>query len=137
MPGNDVDRQIQKVVQHIKKHGYEVVFKEPTAEEKSKYARLIYLRQMGNGYNAQRTPASLPIVQKIYKALQQTHPSVLLIPTMGGSLPLYVFEKDLKTFPVTVSITNFDSNQHGENENIQLKYLWDGVESIAAILMIE
>ena len=28
-------------------------------------------------------------------------------------------------------------NQHAENENVQLKYLWEGIETIAAIMVMQ
>jgi len=38
-------------------------------------------------------------------------------------------------FPVlSLGIANFDNNQHGENENLQLGYLFAGIRSIAAVL---
>ena len=28
-------------------------------------------------------------------------------------------------------------NQHAENENVQLKYLWEGIETIAAVMIMQ
>ena len=53
---------------------------------------------MDNGYPAQRTSFDIPIVQKLVKAVQSTiNYPVILLPSAGGSLPLYLFEKTLKT----------------------------------------
>jgi hypothetical protein len=72
------------------------------------------------------------------KAVQSTidYP-LILIPSMGGSLPLYLFEKILQASVITVPVVNYDNNQHAENENVQMKFLWEGIETIAAIMMME
>jgi hypothetical protein len=71
------------------------------------------------------------------KAVQSTvdYP-VILLPSMGGSLPLYLFEKTLHAKVITVPVVNYDNNQHAENENVQLKFLWEGFETIAAIMLM-
>ncbi|GAB3537734.1 M20/M25/M40 family metallo-hydrolase [Pontibacter brevis] len=134
--GNDYKRQVDKVIAHIRSRGYHVVNSEPTEEERSKYPDLIQV-QVQHGYNAQRTPMDLPISKTIQAAIQSTTKEPLvLIPSMGGSLPLYLFEEILGSNVVTVPIVNYDNNQHAENENVQIQYLWEGIETIAAIMLI-
>jgi hypothetical protein len=36
-----------------------------------------------------------------------------------------------------VGIANPDNNQHAENENIRLKNFWEGIETMAALMMIK
>jgi len=137
VPGNDYLLQQQKVVNHIKSKGYYVIDREPTDEERSKYAKIatIYL---SDGYNAQRTSLSDPFAQKIVVAVQSTtKESLVLLPSMGGSLPLFLFDKYLKAKTITVPIANHDNNQHAENENIRIRNLWNGIETMAAIMMMK
>ncbi|WP_239021000.1 M20/M25/M40 family metallo-hydrolase [Pontibacter arcticus] len=135
--GNDHRKQAQKVIDHIKSEGYHVVTTEPTEEERSKYANLIKV-EVKHGYNAQRTPMDLPISRSVQAAVQSTiKEPLVLIPTMGGSLPLYLFEEILETKVITVPIVNYDNNQHAENENVRIGYLWEGIETIAAIMQIK
>lgn len=136
--GNDVDRLFGKVVNHIREQGYYVIDKDPTDEERKKYPLIAKLTHTGNGYNAQRTPMDLPIADKVIKAVQQTSTEeIVLMPTLGGSLPLFLFEKHLNTKPVTLTIVNYDNNQHAENENVMIRYIWEGIETLASIMMMK
>lgn len=134
--GNDVERQIQKVIRHIESKGYYVIDHDPTDSERKQYGRLIKITS-GSGYNAQRTPMDLPIAQCVIKAVQSTvdYP-VVLLPSAGGSLPLYLFEKLLGAKVVTVPVVNYDNNQHAENENMKIGYLFEGIETMAAIMLM-
>jgi acetylornithine deacetylase/succinyl-diaminopimelate desuccinylase-like protein len=135
--GNDTERQTQKVVNHIKKQGYYILDREPTDEERLKYPNIATIRK-GSGYNAQRTSMDLPISQQVIKAVKtSSDQEIILMPSAGGSLPLFLFEKVLATPPITVPVVNYDNNQHGENENLRIGCLWEGIETIAAIMLIE
>ncbi len=135
--GNDWKRQQQKVIDHIKAAGYYVTDKEPSDEERAQYAKIIKVIPGQDGYNAQRTSMDLPIIQKVITAVKSTTQDQLVLqPTMGGSLPLFLFEKHLNAKTVTVPIANHDNNQHAENENIRLSNLFDGIETMAAIMLM-
>ncbi|MBJ6109060.1 M20/M25/M40 family metallo-hydrolase [Hymenobacter sp. BT523] len=137
VPGNDVQRQVQKVIRHIERQGYHVISAEPTAAERAQYPLLARV-QPQPGYNAQRTRLDLPIARQVVAAVQATTPDrVVELPTMGGSLPLYVFEQELQAHTITVPVANYDNNQHAENENIRLGNLWDGIETMAAIMLLK
>lgn len=136
VPGNDFARQQQKVVSHIKSQGFYVTMNEPTDEERLTFQKIAKI-SLSDGYNAQRTPMDLPIAQKVVTAVAgTTKDKVVLIPSMGGSLPLFMFEKYLHANCISVPVANHDNNQHAENENIRLQNLWDGIETFAAIMMI-
>jgi len=135
--GNEVDKQISKVVKHIESKGFHVTDHEPTDEERLKYGNLIKITR-GQGYPAQRTSFDIPIVKDVVKAVQSTvNYPVVLIPSAGGSLPLYLFEKTLKTKLISVPVVNYDNNQHAENENMLIKFLWEGIETMAAVMVME
>ena len=135
--GNDWKRQQQKVIDHIKAQGYYVTDHEPTDEERASHSKIIKVIAANDGYNAQRTSMDLPIVKKVIAAVQSTtKDKVVLQPTMGGSLPLYLFEKYLGAKTITVPIANHDNNQHAENENIRIGNLFDGIETMEALMRI-
>ncbi|HRH51216.1 MAG TPA: M20/M25/M40 family metallo-hydrolase [Panacibacter sp.] len=136
--GNDWKRQQQKVIDHIKAQGYFVTDHEPTDEERKKYGKIIKIIPDEDGMNAQRTSLDLPIIKKVINAVKTTtQAQVVLQPTMGGSLPLFLFEKYLHAKTITVPIANHDNNQHAENENIRLQNLYDGIETMAALMMMK
>ncbi len=135
--GNDFTRQIGRVTDHIRTQGYHVIDHDPTDAERQQYPKLIKISS-GHGYNAQRTPMDLPIAQEIIAAVQTTSPDpIVLSPSSGGSLPLYLFDKVLKANVLSVPVVNYDNNQHAENENVKVQYLWEGIEIMAAIMLIK
>jgi len=137
VPGNTPERQSQKIIAHLRAQGYFVTNQEPTDQERLTYPMLARVTTL-KGYRAQRTPLDLPIAQRVVKAVQSTSAEpIVLQPMLGGSLPLYLFEDILKTNAiVTVPVVNYDNNQHGENENVRLQNLWDGIETLAAVMQL-
>jgi len=136
--GNDWKRQQQKVIDHIKAQGYYVTDSEPSDEERKKYAQIIKVMPGQDGVNAQRTSMDLPIIQKVIDAVKTTSKDqIVLQPTMGGTLPLFLFEKYLNAKTVTAPIANHDNNQHAENENIRIGNLFEGIETMGSLMMIK
>jgi acetylornithine deacetylase/succinyl-diaminopimelate desuccinylase-like protein len=132
--GNEWQRQQDKVIAHIRKQGYFVSEQEPTDAERQQYAYIAQVTR-SKGYNAQKTSMDLPEARKVIAAVQSTtRDKVVLIPSFGGSLPLYIFEKVLNAKTISVPIANHDNNQHAENENIRLRNLFEGIETMAAIM---
>jgi acetylornithine deacetylase/succinyl-diaminopimelate desuccinylase-like protein len=133
--GNDWGRQQQKVRDHIRSRGFLILDHDPTPAERRRYPLLIKVVSPAGSYNAQRTPMDLPVVNRIRTALQATTSDPLVLqPTMGGSLPLYLFEKYLQARTITVPIANHDNNQHAENENLRIQNFRTGIESMAALM---
>ena len=135
--GNDPEYMREKVIEHIKKQGYHIVSSDPDPETRAKYANIARIR-MGGGYRAARLSMDEPISQQIIRNLRvYLENEIVILPGMGGSLPLYYFYDILKTPSIIVSIANFDNNQHQPNENLRLGNLWKGIETYAVILMME
>jgi acetylornithine deacetylase/succinyl-diaminopimelate desuccinylase-like protein len=77
----------------------------------------------------------VPIARAISKAVSDAAGGqIVRLPTIGGSAPFYLFSDVLKVPTIGLSIVNFDNNQHGANENLRIQNLWDGIETMAAIL---
>ena len=60
--------------------------------------------------------------------------SLIRLPMMGGSLPLYLIDEVIGAPIVILPIANHDNNQHGKDENLRLQNLWDAIEIYAALL---
>jgi len=132
--GNDVHRQAEKVIAHIKSQGFTIINHEPTDEERAHSPRLIRV-DVASGYNAQRTSLDLPLAKAVGAAIQATTAEpVIRLPSMGASLPLIVIEQTMGTKIITVPVANYDDNQHAENENIKIQYLWEGIETYASLM---
>ena len=58
----------------------------------------------------------------------------VLLPSLGGSLPLYLIRQELGAPSVTVALWNHDDNQHAEDENLRLENLWRGIAVVANLL---
>ena len=85
-----------------------------------------------------RTSMSLPIAKKIINAVEQAAGlRPVLAPTLGGSVPLWIFESATKAPQIGVPIVNHDNNQHGANENVRIQNLWDGIEIFAALMIMK
>jgi acetylornithine deacetylase/succinyl-diaminopimelate desuccinylase-like protein len=136
--GNDHNRQTQRLIDHIRKQGYHVVDRDPTDAERSQHPLIARVNVRPGGYNAERTRMDLPISVAVIEAVQSTvSDKVVLLPTSGGSLPLSIITSNLRTVTMSVPIANYDNNQHAENENIRLQNLWDGIETMAALMVIK
>lgn len=134
--GIEPRRQVERLIAHINKQGYFVVNQEPDAETRLKH-RMIARVASEEGYPAVRTPMSLPIVKKIINAVQQAiGQKPVMLPTMGGSGPLWAIDVATKAPQVGVPIVNHDNNQHSANENLRLQNLWDGIEIFSALMTL-
>ncbi len=130
--GNTPDRQIDRVIRHIRAQGYEVLDRAPTMAERRRFRRIATVTR-GQGYPAERTPLDHPLAGGARRALEGRGPLVVL-PSLGGSLPLYLIRRELGAPTITLGLWNHDNNQHAEDENLRLANLWRGIERIAAIL---
>ena len=58
----------------------------------------------------------------------------MVLPSLGGSLPLYVFREVLGAPTVSVSFANYDNNQHAEDENLRIGNLWRAIDVAVAVM---
>lgn len=136
--GNDYRRQVERLVNHIRKQGFYVIDREPSDQERLQHALIARVVNRPGGYNAERTRMDLPLSLAVIEAVQTTSTQpIVKLPTAGGSLPLSIISENLDTVTITVPIANYDNNQHAENENVRLQNLWDGIETFAALMTMK
>lgn len=132
--GNDHQRQYDRLVAHIRAQGYHVTEGEPSAEERRRHPLIARVTKNG-GYNAERTSLDHPLARDLIAWVRgASEVAPVVMPTIGGSLPLYIIREVLGAPTVTVSAVNYDNNQHAEDENIRLGNLWEAIVVAAAVM---
>jgi len=134
--GSDGKLEQERVVDYVKSQGWFVTVAEPTREELLGHAKVARI-ELGGVEPAVRTPMDLPIAAEVIEAVKSARGKVVLLPTMGGTVPLEAMEHAAGTRTITVPIANHDDNQHAANENLRVQNLWDGVETMAALMAMK
>jgi acetylornithine deacetylase/succinyl-diaminopimelate desuccinylase-like protein len=135
-PGNDPGAMLDLVEAHIRTQGFHVVREEPDAATRRRHPRLARVERQG-GYPATRTPMDHPLVGALAAAAEAAAAApVVLVPSLGGSLPLHLFAGGTEQPVVIVPIVNHDNNQHAPDENLRLGNLWYGVRLVSEILSL-
>jgi acetylornithine deacetylase/succinyl-diaminopimelate desuccinylase-like protein len=134
--GVDGHREQQRIVEWVRSNGYFVTSGEPTKADLLGHAKVARVT-MDAVEPAVRTPMDLPVAAEVIAAVKSARGKVVLLPTMGGTVPLDAMERAAGTRTITVPIANHDDNQHAANENLRLQNLWDGVETMAALMAMK
>ncbi|MFW6140205.1 MAG: M20/M25/M40 family metallo-hydrolase [Acidobacteriota bacterium] len=136
--GNEPDDMRQKVINHIKEQGYHVVSRDLDVQTRIKYEKIAKALKSEEGYKAYKTPMDSPLIEKVIQAVtKHSEQTPVLLPSLGGSLPIYLFHETLNVPIIGVPIANHDNNQHQPDENLRIGNLWTGIETYAAIIMEE
>ena len=131
--GNDPDVMLDLVEAHIREQGFHIVTEEPDLATRLEFPKIIRVDRR-SGYRAARTSMDLPIAREIIAAaMHAADGDLVLLPTLGGSLPLYLFTDTLAAPVVITPIANHDNNQHAPNENLRLANLWYGIDLMASL----
>ena len=119
------------VERHIAAQGYTIVRETPDAATRLANPKIVKV-VWGSGYPPARTSLELPLSRTIAQLLAASGHDPVLLPTLGGSVPMYLFQQPANTPVIGLPIANHDDNQHAANENMRLQNLWDGIEIFAA-----
>ena len=103
----------------------------PDAAARLASAKIVKV-EWGSGYPASRTPLDLPFSCELAAIMAAAGHEPIRLPTVGGSLPMDLFQQGGKVPVIAFPIANHDDNQHAANENLRLQNLWDGIEVFAA-----
>ena len=133
--GNDPKDMLDKVEAHIRSQGFHIVNDEPDMATRRKYPKIVKVDRRSSGYIASRTSMEEPNAKAIVKAVRAfVGDELILMPALGGSLPLYLFTDLLKKPAIIVPIANHDNNQHAANENLRIANLWYGIDLMGVIM---
>lgn len=123
-----------RVEDHLRAQGFHVVREEPDADARRKHPLIVRL-EWDHGYPPYRTPLDLPAARGVARVVEEAAGGpIVLLPTLGGSGPIYIFDEVLHAPTIGVPIVNHDNNQHGADENLRLQNLWDGIGIYAALI---
>ena len=131
--GNDPPKMVELVEAHIRGQGYHIVREDPDHATRLAHAKIAKVVR-GGGYPAARTSMDVPIIRQITRAAERAAGgSIIRLPTLGGSLPLYLLTDYLKKPVVIAPLANHDDNQHAPDENIRIGNLWYGIDLMTAL----
>ncbi|MBX3145371.1 MAG: M20/M25/M40 family metallo-hydrolase [Gemmatimonadales bacterium] len=134
VPNQTPERIRALVERHIRAQGYHIVSETPDSATRRAHPRIVRLNWL-SGYASARTAVDGPGSRALLTAVDEfLGAPIMRVPTLGGSLPLSVFVEVLGAQFAVLPIVNHDNNQHGENENLRLQNLWDGIELYAGVL---
>jgi acetylornithine deacetylase/succinyl-diaminopimelate desuccinylase-like protein len=134
VPNQTPERVRMQVENHIRARGYLIVADTPTVEQRRQHPRIVRLR-WETGYPAQRAFMDDAFARALVSSIGDgAERPPLLVPTLGGSGPGYLFTQVLGVPVVTLPIANYDNNQHAANENLRVQNLWNAIELYAGML---
>ncbi len=134
VPAQTPERVRELVERHITRQGFFIVREVPDAATRMAHPNVVRI-VWGHGYPAARTAMDLPIAKQVTEivAAAAGHDPVRL-PSLGGSIPMHLFQRGGAIPAIGVPIVNHDNNQHAANENLRLQNLWNGIEIYAALM---
>jgi acetylornithine deacetylase/succinyl-diaminopimelate desuccinylase-like protein len=134
VPGQTPERVRDKLEKFLTSKGWTIVTSEPDSAMRLAHPRLIKI-EWDSGYPALRSDLSTPQAKAVIAAASRAAGApVVVMPMVGGSVPLYTFDDVFHVPIICMGIANHDNNQHAANENLRLKNLWDGIDAYAALL---
>ena len=125
----------RRILDHMRAQGFVVVESAdaPIPDElRGRAIRVVERR----GYDPAKTSVDLPISRLVIETVERAHggePAVVL-PTMGGSVPLWAFTDILELPTIVVPYANANNRQHSPNEHLRLDHLFQGVLTTAHLL---
>ena len=130
-----VETVYRRIVEHIRGQGFTVIESADAPMPPELRGRAIRVVER-RGYDPAKTAVDLPISRQVVETVERAHggqPAVVL-PTMGGSVPLWAFTDILKRPTIVVPYANANNRQHSPNEHLRLDHLYQGVLTTARLL---
>ncbi|MEP7071299.1 MAG: M20/M25/M40 family metallo-hydrolase, partial [Verrucomicrobiota bacterium] len=131
---NETPESVRYLVErHLEAQGYQLVRETPDAGTRMNYPKIAKV-EWGAGYPPARTALDLPLSRGVADIMTAAGHEPVLLPSVGGSIPMYLFQQPHDTPVIGLPIANHDDNQHAADENLRLQNLWDGIEIFAALM---
>ncbi len=129
------DKVYRKLLDHIRAQGFTVLESPEAPLPDELRGRAVRVVDKG-GYDPAKTSLDLPVSQEIIAAIERAHGGerAVLMPTAGGSVPIWAFTDILKLPTLLVPYASANNRQHSPNEHLRLDHLFQGVRTTAQIL---
>jgi acetylornithine deacetylase/succinyl-diaminopimelate desuccinylase-like protein len=129
------DKVYRRIIEHIRAQGFVVIESpdEPVPDDlRGRAVRVVERR----GYDPAKTPLDTPVARALIDVIERAHGGerAVLLPTLGGSVPLWAFTDLLRLPTFVVPYANANNGQHGPNEHLRLDHLFQGLRTTALIL---
>jgi acetylornithine deacetylase/succinyl-diaminopimelate desuccinylase-like protein len=130
------EKVVDRVLDHIRGQGFTVIDdpKAPLPDElRGKAVRVV----SKTGYDPAKTSLELEVSKEIIAAVERAHGGserAVLMPTLGGSVPIYAFTDVLQLPTLIVPYANANNRQHSPNEHLRLDHLFQGVRTTAQLV---
>ncbi len=135
VPNETPERVRDLVNAHIRRQGYFVTSDSVTTAMRLAHARVARVEWASGGYPANRTSMASPVARAVISVVRDSAGNLpIVLPTMGGSAPSYMFTEVLHLPVIILPIANYDDNQHAANENLRLQNLWNGIETYTQLI---
>ena len=133
---NDPRAMAERITAFIRAQGYFITDNDPDVATLASHSRVAKLVRGARNGIAWRTEPSDPQAAFATDALRVAWGDRLVrIRTLGGSVPAAPFIEAYKVPTVGISIANYDDNQHTDNENVRIGNIFDGMITLAALMM--
>jgi len=124
-----------RVLEHIRAQGFTIIdgADAPLPDElRGKAVRVVDK----GGYDPAKTSLELPVSREVIASVERAHDGerAVLMPTLGGSVPLFAFTDILALPTLVVPYANANNRQHSPNEHLRLDHLFQGVRTTAQLL---
>lgn len=134
--GMHPDKILLLIINHIEDQTITVLFEEPKSHQLRENKKIVQVVKKGS-FVATRTQMDSDQAVFVSKAVKKVvGEDIVIMPTEGGSLPMYIFEQ--MGFPVIgLPTSNYDCNQHTHDENLILNYFFRAIEIFTSIFLEE
>jgi acetylornithine deacetylase/succinyl-diaminopimelate desuccinylase-like protein len=130
-----VESVYRRIVEHIRGQGFTVLESPDEPLPDALRGRAVRVISKG-GYDPAKTSLDLPLSREVIAAVERAHGGerAVLLPTLGGSVPLFAFTDILELPTLVVPYANANNRQHSPNEHLRLDHLFQGMRTTAGLL---
>jgi acetylornithine deacetylase/succinyl-diaminopimelate desuccinylase-like protein len=131
-----VDAVYRRVIEHIRAQGFTVIESPDAPLPEALRGRAVRVVER-HGYDPAKTATDLPISRRVVEVVERAHDGqpAVVVPTAGGSVPLWAFTDLLGLPTIVVPYANANNRQHGPNEHLRLDHLYQGIRTTARLLV--